>query len=256
MTKVYAVAIRKGGSGKTTTAVNLAKGLEQRGKRVLLIDLDPQGDAGKHLGIKTRELKTSINTLFTVVGTNPLDIIQPTNFGFDIIPATKDLDITDRSMVATQTGLLRPIVEALAPRYDYIILDTRPAQSILTINALVAATHVIIPMQAEYLAMDGLIDTFTDINNVKNGLNPNLNVIGILPTLVRNNTNLAKAVLEDVGEHYHQLLLQHNGQIISIRNSIKLSEAVYDGQPGITYAPDNEAAKDYIKLAEVIDAKE
>ena len=179
MVKVYSIAIRKGGSGKTTTAVNLAEALHQRGRRVLLVDLDPQGDSTKHLGLKPRELHQSINTLFTKIGVDPHDIVQTTKYGLDIMPTSRDLEETDRSMKATQVGLLKPIIEALADNYDYIIIDTRPAESYLTFNALVASTHVLSPMQTEYFAMDGLVDTLQDIANVKRGLNPNLTLVGI-----------------------------------------------------------------------------
>ena len=248
MTKVFSIVIRKGGSGKTTTAVNLAEALHQRGRRTLLVDLDPQGDSTKHVGLKPRQLQKSINTLFTKIGVDPHDIVQMTDSGLPIMPATRDLEETDRSMKATQVGLLKPIIEALASDYDYIIIDTRPAESYLTFNALVASTHALIPMQTEYFAMDGLVDTLQDISNVKRGLNPQLTVIGILPTQVRATTNLAKTVLEEVGQHYADLILP-----VSIRHSVKLGEAAYAGMPGILYAPDSEAAKDYIRLAEVID---
>ncbi len=238
-TKILCIVIRKGGSGKTTTAVNLAEALRQRKRRVLLIDLDPQGDSTKHLGLRPRQLRQSINTLFIKIGVDPRDMVQTTESGLALIPANRDLEDTDRSMKATQVGLLKPIIEALAPDYDYIILDTRPAESILTINALIASTHVLIPMQAEYFAMDGLVDTLQDISNVKKGLNPQLKIVGILPTQVRATTNLAKT---------RQLVLP-----VSIRHSVRLGEAAYAGMPGLIYAPDSEAAKDYVRLAEVID---
>ncbi len=248
MTKVYSIVIRKGGSGKTTTAVNLTQALLQRRRRVLLVDLDPQGDSTKHVGLRPRQLHQSINTLFTKIGVDPHDIVQTTEYGLSIMPANRDLEETDRSMKATQVGLLKPIIEALAEDYEYIIIDTRPAESYLTFNALFASTHALIPMQTEYFAMDGLVDTLKDISDVKRGLNPSLTLVGILPTQVRATTNLAKTVLEEVGQEYHQLILP-----VSIRHSVKLGEAAYAGMPGLLYAPESEAAKDYIRLAEVID---
>lgn len=250
MKKVIAVVIRKGGSGKTTTTVNLAAALGQRGHKVLLIDLDPQGDAGKHSGVKVRSLEKTINTLFTTLNIAPEEAIVNTSYGYDIIPANKDLEHTDRSMRITQTGILKPIVEYLSTIYDYILIDTRPAESYLTMNALVSATHVLIPMQAEYLAMDGLLDTLRDIGDIKQGHNPQLEIIGILPTLVRPNTNLGKMIIEEVGEQYQQYILP-----IQIKNSVRMAEASFDGQPGILYAPDTEATKGYVQLAEMIDAR-
>jgi chromosome partitioning protein len=251
MVKVYSIVIRKGGSGKTTTAVNFAQALRERGRRVLLVDLDPGADATKHVGLKPRELHQSINTLFTKIGVDPRDIVQMTKSGLAILPATRELEATDRSMKATQVGLLKPIVETLSQDYDYIIIDTKPAESYLTFNALIASTHVLIPMQTEYFAMDGLVDTLQDISDVKRGLNPHLTLVGILPTQVRAKTNLAKTVLEEVGQEYRQLILP-----VSIRHSVKLGEAAYAGMPGLLYAPESEAARDYVRLAEVIDRAE
>ena len=247
MTRIIAIAIDKGGSGKTTTAVEVATGLTlHRKRKVLLVGLDPQADAEKHCGLKPRLLTKTINTLFTEVGTNVRDLIITTPFGLDVLPANKSLDDTDRSMRATQVGLLKPILEQLND-YDYIIIDTRRAGSYLTINALVAATDVLIPLQAEYLAFEGLVDTMQDIRNVKRGLNPLLNIIGILPTMVRARTNLAKAILEELGEDYADMVLP-----VQIHDSVRFAEASYAGKPTQIYAPD--AAREYLKLVEMIDA--
>src|ERR1700687_1274730 len=122
MTTIYAIAIDKGGTGKTTTAVALATGLQQRGKRTLLIDLDPQGDATKHLGYNQRQLTRTINTAFTELNVDPFSLILTTSFGLSLIPANKSLDATDRSMKAPQIGLLEPIIAKLAPQFDFIII--------------------------------------------------------------------------------------------------------------------------------------
>lgn len=248
MAKIIAVAMDKGGSGKTTTAVAVATGLHQRGKRTLLMGLDPQADAERHVGLDPRQLGMTINTLLTKIGVDPHDAITKTSFGLDILPANKDLDATDRSMKATNVGILKPIIEALSDDYDYIVIDTRRTGSLLTISAFVAATDVLITLEAEYLAMENLSDTMVDISEVQQGLNPGLKILGILLTKVRSQTRLARTIIEEIekNEIYRQYLLP-----IHITNTIKHAEASYAGLPIQLYAPD--AAVDYGKLVEIID---
>ena len=248
MAKVIAVAMDKGGSGKTTTAVAVATGLHQRQRRVLLIGLDPQADAERHVGLDPRQLTMTVNTLLTKIGVDPHDAIMQTSFGLDILPANKELDATDRSMKATNVGILRPIIEALTDDYDYIVIDTRRTGSLLTISAFVAATDVLITLEAEYLAMENLSETMTDIAEVQRGLNPQLRILGILLTKVRAQTRLARTIIEEIegNETYRRHLLP-----VTITNTIKHAEASYAGLPIQLYAPD--AAVDYEKLVEIID---
>lgn len=250
MSKIYAIAIDKGGTGKTTTAVALATGLQQRGKKTLLIDLDPQGDATKHLGFLPRTLTRTINTALTELNVDPFSLILTTNFGLSLIPANKTLDATDRSMKAPQIGLLEPIISALDKAFDYIIIDTRRAGSMLTIAAFVVAHYILIPLEAEYLASDNLEETFLDIANVQTGLNKRLQVFGILPTKVRANTRAGKDVLAEVRENpkYAPYLMD-----IQIRDTVRHVEASGAGLPIQIYAAqikEPEAAAGYELLVE------
>lgn len=250
MTKIYAVAIDKGGTGKTTTAISLATGLQQHGERTLLIDLDPQGDATKHLGFQPRKLAKTINTAFTELNVDPFSLILTTDFGLSLIPANKALDATDRSMKAPQIGLLEPIISTLSPQFDFIIIDTRRAGSMLTIAAFVVANYILIPLEAEYLASDNLEETFNDIRSVQNGLNKKLQVFGILPTKVRANTRAGKDVLAEVRDNpaYAPYLLD-----IQIRDTVRHVEASGAGLPIQIYAKqikEPEVASGYDQLVE------
>jgi chromosome partitioning protein len=250
MSIVIAVAMDKGGNGKTTTAVALATGLHLQDKRTLLLDLDPQADATKHLGFQPRKLTKTINTALTELNIDPFSLIIRTDFGLALIPANKDLDATDRSMKATQVGLLEPIISALSTAYDYIVIDTRRSGSMLTIAALVVADSVLIPLEAEYLAADNLEETFNDIANVQRGLNKRLKIIGILPTKVRGSTRAGQDVLKEVRDNprYAPYLLD-----IEIKNTIRHVEASGAGLPIQIYAEqihEPEHATGYNQLVE------
>ncbi len=244
---VLSVVLRKGGGGKTTTAVNLASALHQKGHKTLLVDLDDQANATISVGINPFSLSQSINTLFTHIDVTPKDVIVTTEHGLSVLPATEALAQTAAGMSATQIGVLKPIIAALRSDYEYIVIDTPPSHSYLSISALVASDKVLIPLQTHYLAMDGLARVMEDIRRVKNGLNPSLEVLGILPTMVQPNTNIAKTVLENVKRQYAHLLLP-----VEIRYSIKHVESSLVGQPIVMYAPSHEGAQEYVKLAEVI----
>ncbi len=266
--RVWIFLIRKGGSGKTTSAVNFAAALACRyDRRVLLVDLDPQANATAHVGINSRELRQSINTLFTTVGVDPHSVLMPASFtiarqifSFAVLSATSDLDNTDLSMQAPQVGMFKPIIEALEGTYDDIVIDTRPTRSLLTISALIVATHAVIPMEAGVFALDGLDGTLNDIQQVRVGLNPRLKLVGILPTRVREATNLSRAILGNTAKGYEHLLLRYisNGQfrLLYIRDSVRMGEAPVYGMPGIAYDPNNDASLDYIRFTEVMHAQE
>jgi chromosome partitioning protein len=269
LTRVWIFLIRKGGSAKTTSAVNFAAALAYRfGRKVLLVDLDPQSNATTHVGINPKTLSSSVNTLFTTVGVDPHDVIIPVSFviskqrfQFDVMPANRDLDETDLSMKATQVGLFSPIIDALADDYEDIIIDTRPTRSLLTLSGMIPATHAIIPMEAGIFALDALEDSLKDINEVRTGLNPDLKLVGVLPTRVRETTNLSREVLGSAAGQYDRLLIRYsdtdsNGskieRVLYIRDGVKLGEAPVYGIPGIVHEPRDNASLDYLKLAEVL----
>lgn len=247
MAKKIAVAIRKGGSGKSTTAVNLAAALHLMGKKVLLVDLDPQANATLAVGIDPTTLPKNINHLFTTIDTTPCEVVTQTAFGLPLLPSHPDLSQTEGGMKATQVGMLRGLLQPFEECFEVIVLDTPPAESYLTVNALAAANEVIIPLQAHYLALQGLAQALTQIDQVRNGLNPPLKVAGILPTLVNARTNISKAVLEEIRHTYPQLLYP-----FGIEYSVKHSEASLAGQPIVLYDPGHQGAIAYRQLAELV----
>jgi chromosome partitioning protein len=247
MAKKIAITLRKGGSGKTTTAVNLATALQLKGKRTLLIDLDPQANATLSVGIDPTTLSKHINHLFTSIDTQPQEVIIKTSFGLDLLPSHPDLAQTEAGMKATQVGVLRGLIDPLESSYDFIVIDTPPSESFLAVNALVSADIVVIPLQAHYLALQGLAQALTQIEQVKNGLNPNLKIAGILATLVNQRTNISKAVLDEVKANYPSLLYP-----FSVDYSVRHSESNLAGLPIVIYEPGHQGAIAYTKLAETL----
>jgi chromosome partitioning protein len=245
MANKIAVTLRKGGSGKTTTAINLATALHQLGKKTLLIDLDSQANATLSVGIDPASLSRHINHLFTDINIKPLDAVYQTNFGLHILPSHPELSQTEAGMKATQVGLLKSLLEPLDPLYDFIVIDTPPSEGYLTVNALAASDSVLIPLQAHFLALQGLSQALEQIKQVKNGLNPNLQIIGILPTMVNPRTNIGRSVIDQVRQLYPDLLLP-----IEIDYSVKHSEANLAGVPIVIYDPLHSGSIAYKKLAE------
>jgi len=247
MAKKISVTLRKGGVGKTTTTVNLAAGLHQLGKKVLLIDLDPQANATVAVGVDYMKLDKTINTLFTNISIASKDVITQTEFGMDIMPSHPELANTEMQLTAPQVGFLKPIIDPLDGEYEYIIIDTPPAESYLSLGALVVSDEVIIPLQAHYLALHGLQKALEDIRNVQTGLNQNLKIAGILPTMVASNTNVGKAVIDEVKNNYPDLLLP-----IQIGASIRHSESTMIGKPLVLYDPSHPGAQAYMDLARYV----
>ena len=247
MAKKIAVSLRKGGSGKTTTSVNLATALHKKCKKVLLVDLDPQANATISVCIDPLSLTKHINTLFTDINTKTDEAIVKTVFGLPILPSHPDLAETEAGMRATQIGLLKGLLEPIDGLFDFIVIDTPPAESYLTVNALATADEVVIPIQTHYLAMRGLQEAIEEINEVKKGLNPKLKVAGILPTMVNNRTNIAKTVLEAVTEAYRSFLYP-----FQVDFSIKHAEATLAGLPIVIYDPKHQGSLVYMQLADLV----
>lgn len=246
MTKAQkiAVTLRKGGSGKTTTAVNLAAALHKLGRRVLLVDLDPQANATLAVGIDPMALKKHINHLFTTIDTAARDVIIATPFGLPLLPSHPDLAATEASMKATQVGMLRGLLDPLGGDYDFIVIDTPPSESHLTVNALTVADAVVIPLQAHYLALQGLAQALTQVEQVRNGLNPRLRVAGILPTLVNARTNISRTVLDEVRRTYPDLVYP-----FAVEYSVRHSEASLTGVPLVLADPEHQGSRAYLELA-------
>jgi len=240
--------MRKGGSGKTTTTVNLATALHERGRRVLLVDLDPQANATIAVGINPLEVKHNVNDLLTDDTIPAQAGITTTDFGMDVIPAHADLARTEAGMQAAEIYALRELLAPLEADYDYIVIDTPPSESFLTANALAYATEVIIPLQAHYFAMEGLAQAAEQVTKVRAGLNPEIRVIGILPTMVNPRTNISKAVLDAAREAYPRTIYP-----FSVDFSVKHPEATAAGVPIVLYEPNHSGALAYRQLAETID---
>lgn len=242
-----AIILKKGGSGKTTTAVNLAACLQQKGKKTLLVDLDPQANASLCVGIDPTTLKISINDLFININLKPQDIIIKTNFGLDILPSHPSLEETEKGMKATQVGILRELFKPIENKYDFIIIDTPPSDSYLTIAALTYVKEVVIPVQTHFLSLQGLNQAFSSIDQIKKGLNPKLKILGILPTMVNDRTNISKQVLDELNKHYKNILFP-----MKIDYSVCHPEASLSGLPIILYDPKHPGADAYKKFTECI----
>lgn len=250
MAKKIAVTLKKGGSGKTTTAINLAGALALKGKKTLLVDLDPQANATLALGLNPLELKYNINHLFTDINVQPSEVIVTTDYGLDILPSHPTLAETEAGMQASQVGAIRGILDPLESNYDYIVIDTPPSESYLTINALGYVDSVIIPLQAHFLALQGLAQATDIVKKIQGGLNTKLQIDGILPTMVNKRTNISSLVIDQAKQDYGDMIYP-----LQVDYSIRHSEATLAGKPIVIYDPTHNGAITYTKLAERIITK-
>lgn len=247
MSKVISIALRKGGSGKTTTAVNLAAALHKSGKKTLLIDLDSQCYATLACGIDPMTFTRNIDTLFTDTHVTPQQVVINTAFGLPLIPAHPEFAKTSMGMTASQTGVLKPIIDVLKKEYEYIILDTPPSEAVITVAALTASDEVIVPLQVHFFALQGLIQLVDEVKKIQNGLNPKLKIAGILPTMATNRANITKQILKELREAFKELVYP-----FQVDFSIKHTEASMDGQPIVIFDPAHQGAITYKKLATII----
>ena len=247
--KIIAIANQKGGVGKTTTTINLGAALAEAGKRILLIDLDPQGNATSGGGINKSHIQHSIyDVLIGEISLEDTVLYSKESF-FDISPANQDLAGAEIDLVGIENReyMLKNAIEALKQNYDYILIDCPPTLNLLTVNALVAAKAVLIPMQCEYYALEGLSDLVGTIKRVKKQLNPSIEIEGLLRTLFDKRNTLAQQVSDELSSHFGSKVYK-----TIIPRNVRLAEAPSHGKAALFYDKSSKGAKAYLALAEEI----
>jgi len=250
MGRIIALANQKGGCGKTTTAVNLSAALAHLNRKVLLIDLDPQGNASLHLGIKIYDLEASMYEVLVDPERSVKSIVISSDIkGLDIAPANIELSGAEIELVNVigRESTLRDSMNEIDKEYDYIIIDCPPSLGLLTLNALTTAKEVIIPVQTEYFALEGMRKLLKTIDVVTKRLNHALIITGILPTMYDARTNLSEAILKKIIEHFKDKVYN-----TKIRKNVRLAEAPSFGLTIEKYAPNSFGAQDYYKLAKEV----
>ncbi len=248
-TKIVAIINQKGGVGKSTTAINLSAALGEMGKEVLLVDLDPQGNASSGLGIEKSAVQRCIYDV--LLDDVPIEevIIPDICPGLDIAPATINLAGAEVELVSemARENRLKDAVGSMRGKYDYIFIDCPPSLGLLTVNAFVAADKLLIPIQCEFYALEGVTKLLESMKRVKTRLNPSLDIYGVLLTMYDNRTTLSKQVVDEVRGYFGKIVFN-----TLIPRTVKLSEAPSFGQPITQYDPRGKGSISYIELAKEV----
>ena len=250
MGKIIAVVNQKGGVGKTTTAVNLTAALKELGLRVLLCDFDPQANATSGLGINKKQIKHSVYDM-VINGVAPADVVVQTKFG-DVLPASADLAGAAVELIGTERReyQLSDALEVLRSSYDVILIDCPPSLEMLTVNALCAAQSILVPVQCEYFALEGLSDLMSTLRSVKKRMNPSLDIFGVVLTMYDGRTNFSAQVAQEVRRHFP-------GKVFAtaIPRNVRLAEAPSHGIPVTNYDRSSRGSVAYKALAAEIAKK-
>jgi chromosome partitioning protein len=253
MTRVLAITNQKGGVGKTTTTVNLGASLATAGKRVLLVDLDPQGNATMGSGVDKRQLTSTVYQV--LIGARTVEEVRTRSQGgsYDLVPANRELAGAEVEMVelASRETRLKSALDAVSEHYDFVLIDCPPALNLLTVNALCAADAVMIPMQCEYYALEGLSDLVNTIKKVRANLNPRLEIEGLLRTMFDTRNTLGQQVSDQIQQHFGDKVYR-----TVIPRNIRLAEAPSYGKPVLEYDRQSKGALAYLALAGEIIARQ
>ncbi|MCB1167870.1 MAG: ParA family protein [Leptospiraceae bacterium] len=249
MAEILAIANQKGGVGKTTTTINLAAYLGKKGQRVLIVDVDPQGNASSGLGLDIHKMDKTTYEVFLEEISLAESVVRTETENVSVVPANVNLSGIEMDLLQMEAReyKLQAALKQVATNYDWVLIDCPPNLGILTLNALCAADGVVIPLQTEYYALEGLTQLMRVIGLVQQSLNPSLELKGVILTMYDQRTSLANQVVEDVREHFGNKVFQS-----VVPRNVKLSEAPSFGKSILAYAPDSAGARAYDELADEV----